>query len=417
MATLRFRLRDVKIETAEEGFEAGGRKLKPGTFVIAAEGNPADLKARLEKEAKNLGLSVLAVAQAPTVKRHPVGVPRIALVHDWINTQNEGWWRIAFDRCGVPYEYISVHELKRNPNLKARFDVIVYSPTSGTPVPRLINGIQTADAIPWEPSANYPNLGGPDRTADMRGGLGYEGILHLRKFAEEGGLLIAAATSAVLPVETGMVEAVEIVAARSLQARGAVLKATVADPGSPLAYGYGESLAVYFNQAPVLEAGPGTALGGLRRFLEIFGPATQGRVSGRGGPKDPDIPQGRPYVEPPPPPKAQIETMADIPEEYLDFVRNVIPPQERWPRVVLRFAKSADLWVSGMLDKGEELAERPAVIDCPVGRGHVVLFAINPMWRWQTHGSHALVFNAALNWDHLGSGRKAAPPQPTVKKP
>jgi hypothetical protein len=37
-----------------------------------------------------------------------------------------------------------------------------------------------------------------------------------------------------------------------------------------------------------------------------------------------------------------------------------------------------------------------------------VLFANNPMWRWQTHGSHALVFNAILNWDNLGVGRTAA---------
>jgi hypothetical protein len=67
-----------------------------------------------------------------------------------------------------------------------------------------------------------------------------------------------------------------------------------------------------------------------------------------------------------------------------------------------------------MLDKPEELAEKPAVLDCPVGRGHIVLFANNPMWRWQTHGSHALVFNAILNWDHLGTGR-GGPKQAATK--
>ena len=39
-----------------------------------------------------------------------------------------------------------------------------------------------------------------------------------------------------------------------------------------------------------------------------------------------------------------------------------------------------------------------------MGTGHLVLFANNPMWRWETHGSHALVFNAILNWDHLMPG-------------
>jgi hypothetical protein len=412
LATLRFRLKDVAMAAAEEPFEAGGRKLPAGSLIVAAEGNPKDARERLEREAGALGLGAIALQAAPGVKSHSLNVPRIALVHDWINTQNEGWWRIVFDRYGVPYDYVSVHEIRKTAELRSRFDVIIHPPTSGAPLTRQINGIQTKDAIPWTPSEKYPNLGGPDKTDDMRGGLGYQGLDNLRRFAESGGVLIAAANAATLPVETGMVEAVEVFQARNLQARGAVLRATVSDKGSPIAYGYGDTLGVYFNQAPVFDAGPGTALGGMRRFMEAFGPAGQGRVSGRGGPKDPDVPQGRAYVEPPPPPKANIETMADIPEEMLDFVRNVLPPQERWPRVVLKFAKAPELWISGMLDKGEELAEKPAVIDCPVGKGHVVLFSNNPMWRFETHGSHALVFNALLNWDDLGVGRGAKPAAP-----
>ena len=163
----------------------------------------------------------------------------------------------------------------------------------------------------------------------------------------------------------------------------------------------------------MLEAGPAVALGGARRFARALRSAPRrGGSSGRGGPKDPDVPQGRRL-------RGAARTarrdrrrrLADIPEEILDFVRNLLPPADRLPRVVLKFAKKDDLWISGMLDKGEELAEKPAVIvDCPVGKGHVVLFANNPMWRWQTHGSHALVFNALLNWDNLGAGRDAARP-------
>ena len=368
----------------------------------------ADVRSRLDREARELGLGVLAVAAAPSVESHELRVPRIALVHDWINTQNEGWWRIAFDRYGVPYDYISVHDLRKTPDLRARFDVILYPPIGTASVQRQINGIQTADAIPWTPSERYPNLGGPDRTEDMRGGIGYDGLHALRRFVEDGGLLVAAASSAVLPVRTGMVEAVEIAEARGLQARGSVLRATVTDAASPIAYGYGDTLGVYFNQGPVLEAGPAVSLGGAQRFAEIFGPPTAGRVTGRGGPVDPDVPQGRPYVAPPARPAGPPQTLADIPEEILDFVRNQLPAADRLPRVVMKFAKKDDLWISGMLDKGEELAEKPAVIDCPVGQGHVLLFAINPMWRWQTHGSHALVFNAVMHWDQLGAGR--APP-------
>jgi hypothetical protein len=60
-----------------------------------------------------------------------------------------------------------------------------------------------------------------------------------------------------------------------------------------------------------------------------------------------------------------------------------------------------------MLAGGSELAGKPAVVDVPVGKGHIVMFANNPMWRHQTHGSFSLLFNAALNFDHLHVGRAA----------
>jgi hypothetical protein len=66
-----------------------------------------------------------------------------------------------------------------------------------------------------------------------------------------------------------------------------------------------------------------------------------------------------------------------------------------------------------MLANGSELANRAAIVDVPLGRGHVLLFATNPMWRHQTQGEFFLLFNAALNYDSLGAGRApdAAPPR------
>ena len=88
-----------------------------------------------------------------------------------------------------------------------------------------------------------------------------------------------------------------------------------------------------------------------------------------------------------------------------------MPPQLR-PRVVLRFVSDEkNLLVSGMLAGANELANRPAVVDVPVGRGHVVMFATNPMWRHQTQGEFFLVFNAALNFDNLNVGRSEPRPQ------
>ena len=54
-------------------------------------------------------------------------------------------------------------------------------------------------------------------------------------------------------------------------------------------------------------------------------------------------------------------------------------------------------------DGGEALAGRAVAIDAPIGKGHVVMFANRPYWRWQTQGSFFLGFNAILNWNHLGA--------------
>ena len=59
---------------------------------------------------------------------------------------------------------------------------------------------------------------------------------------------------------------------------------------------------------------------------------------------------------------------------------------------------------------GSELAGRAAVIDAPLGKGHVVYFAIRPFWRWQSQGSHALALNAIANWNGLTPSQ----PEPRV---
>jgi len=72
------------------------------------------------------------------------------------------------------------------------------------------------------------------------------------------------------------------------------------------------------------------------------------------------------------------------------------------PRVILRFGTNVDsLLVSGLLDNGAEMVGRAAVVDAPLGQGHVVLFGIRPMWRYETQGSYAMVLNALANWNAL----------------
>jgi len=85
----------------------------------------------------------------------------------------------------------------------------------------------------------------------------------------------------------------------------------------------------------------------------------------------------------------------------------VIPPAMR-ARVVLRYADAKDLLISGLVQGGAEIAQHPAVVDAPLGKGHVVMFSINPVWRGETLGTYSLVLNTVMNFDSLNAGRKDA---------
>ncbi len=424
MATLRFRLKDTRIFAAEDAFDADGAKFNTGSFLIPAEGNPGDLRQRLEAAAGELGLRVRASGAEIQVARHAVSVPRIALLHTWVNTQNEGWFRLALEECDILYSYISDQVVSVTPNLREKYDVIVFPPVTNN-LARLIHGVPRrlmpdgsdfGGPIPWKNTPLTPNLGGVDQTDDIRGGLGFQGLANLKKFIEDGGVFIPITASASLPVELGITEGVSIVQTKQLRAAGAVYNANVEDKRSPIAYGYDDSLAVYFNQAPVFRISLTTGgFGGLGGGGDV----PEDRASGRGSATDPDIPQARPFTPPEREPRrSPVERETYIEPDLRESLRGTIPPPEMWPRVVLRFAEEKDLWVSGMLAGGAELASTPAVVDVPVGRGHVVLFAVNPMWRQETHGSFMLLLNAALHFDHLHAGRKApadAPARPAEK--
>jgi hypothetical protein len=218
-------------------------------------------------------------------------------------------------------------------------------------------------------------------------------------------LLIAVQTSAALPVAGGMTDMVNVNDARTMQAPGSVVLSSVDDKKSPIAYGYDDKLYVYFRQGPVITVGGfGGGFGGGDE-----GGAAGGRSSGRGSASDPDVIQARKYSAPEKPVKRSArEQELYVPEELTDAARWALPPKDQQPRVVLRFAPEKDLLLSGMIVGGGEIAEKPAVVDVPHGKGHVVLFANNPMWRDETMGSFFLIFNAVMNYDHLDAGRAAS---------
>ncbi|MEM8487437.1 MAG: M14 family zinc carboxypeptidase [Bacteroidota bacterium] len=348
VAVFRFNLPDVKMEAAEAAFKVGEQRFNAGSFVISNRGNGRNLADRLENVAVELGLTLHAVDEMPDVATHAVEVPRVGLIHTWVaRPQDSGWWRLAFDKIGIPYTYLSEQDLATlDPDA---FDVLIL-PRARTSSQALVAGnSQVGDPVPWQASDAYPHLGKIDETADTRKGMGYQGLANLQAFIEGGGVFITSGSTAAFPIDMALTRNVSVKRTRNLIVRGSVLRAVAADTTSPLLYGYGDTIPVYFNQSPVLQVN--TNVGSYR-----------------------------------------------TPEWYKDEVW-----EKEIPRTVLKFARK-DLLMSGMLRGEGELAGAPAVVDVPVGEGHVILFAIRPFRRWNTQGSHAMVFNAMLHWNDLRTG-------------
>src|SRR4029077_15378763 len=118
------------------------------------------------------GVAVEALAAAPAVATRPVGKPRIALLHSWLDTQPEVWWRQRLDLLKIPYRYISTQDVAAEPDLAARYDVILFPPVGAGDPLRIVSGVPTwGEAMPWKATPETPNLGGIDATDDPRPGL------------------------------------------------------------------------------------------------------------------------------------------------------------------------------------------------------------------------------------------------------
>jgi hypothetical protein len=180
----------------------------------------------------------------------------------------------------------------------------------------------------------------------------------------------------------------------SVHVVGSVLGATFVDHKNPAAWGYGENLAVYSADGMAFTIGNMT----VPRHIETD--KDYHRATGRGGPQEEDIPQGRAAVEPEALPSPKAWEATPLNEEEARDNPYLIPEQYR-PDVILRFVSAKGLLLSGLLEGGGQIEEKPIVVDAHFGSGNVLLFANNPIYRGETVGTYPLVLNAILNFDHL----------------
>jgi hypothetical protein len=299
--------------------------------------------------------------------------------------------------------------VRDQPRLNDRYDVILFGPSVNDAL-SIVNGLQGARPLPWQKTEATPNLGRETSTADMRGGLGLQGVLNLQRFVEQGGTLVTLTTSNTLPIHFGMSGNIRAAATTELWAPPGVFRVERTDRSSPLGYGYDDELGVYFgqNRGPIFTDGTRSPVVMARARAEPDG-STTARRSSRGGSDEQDVVQGRPR---------------DLGQAGVAEFRRQQQDQPGEPtfggaagsgaqigpraRAIFRFAADPrNLLISGGLEHGDELAHAPALVDVPLGRGHVVMFSFNPFWRSETLGSYSLVFNALLHHGNLNAGRAA----------
>ena len=409
-----YKLKGATIQVAEKSFDADGKHFAAGSLLITAA--PEDSIAGILHD---LSLDGSRLSAAPAVPVHVVTAPRVAFMHTWLGTQTEGWWRYAFDTAGVPFDYISTQTVASQQDLRSKYDVIVFAPVGRSSTLEILNGIPMwNNPMPWQKSELTPNLGAIDSTSDIRPGLGYEGLAHLKQFVVQGGLLITCEDTAQFAIETGLAPGVSVAPHGDTRVVGTVLNTVFVASDNPVAFGYGPGVPVIsangmaFNVSNTLGRAGGRVL--MDPLTDPLDPYAK-RPTGRGSVDDSDEPLGRKFAEPEPLVKQQPWEPMHLDEEQTRNNPQVIPVQSR-PDVILRFSDAKTLLLDGLLDKASSIAEHAIVVNAHLGQGNVLLFGNNPVYRGETVGTYALVFNAILNYQHLAHESLPSNKQPPVNQ-
>jgi len=110
--------------------------------VRIGQSSRASVLGRLRRQSQHFPPSIYLNVGYGVRQTHLLAAPRVAIMHTWQATQNDGWYRIALDYLSVPYTYIPdtvVREMKPG-ELRQKFDVIIMPPY-GRDLSGVINGI------------------------------------------------------------------------------------------------------------------------------------------------------------------------------------------------------------------------------------------------------------------------------------
>jgi hypothetical protein len=251
LITLRAELGASEVLAAGKAFAQGATAIPAGSLLVNVR--DAGERQRAAAAIERLGLVAVSLGSRPDVPTHPVDLPRIAVFSTWGGTQEVGWLRYAFDRFGIPYELI-FKERVRQGDLRSAYDLVIVPSQSGT-ARRLVFDLEPKSRpLAYRKTERFRNLGMYGESDDITGGMGLEGVVELRTFVEQGGLLVTTGSSSYFPPEFGLTRRVD--ASRpgaQFYAPGPVVQVELLRPEHPVFYGYDrKQLPVRWANGPLL---------------------------------------------------------------------------------------------------------------------------------------------------------------------
>ena len=362
----RVRLGGARVEAAEAAFAAGADSFPAGSWIVRGA------RRAVEGVAAEHGLHFTAVDDVPDVAHHAVDLPRLGVYAPWVSTQDAGWVRYTLDQTGVPYTLVTDQDIRRG-GLRRRFDVILL-PNAGGDLARLVHGIDPSNGpLAYTRTERYPSHGIPASSPDITGGMGFEGLIELGEFLDDGGTIVALANAGRLLVDGGLVRRVDR-AQTSSATPGSELRAKVLRATHPIVYGYEAMPSVFRGNGPLW-----TVDARDRDWVVLqFGTKEVEDVDAR----------------------EQREAKAAT-EGAEGEVTPAQPPEDPAAVAPRPESKKEPLLLSGYVKGADEIEGRPAILDVPAGRGRVVLFAFNPLHRYLNHSDFRFAFNAILHWNDL----------------
>jgi hypothetical protein len=354
---LRSRLAAFKVEIAEKAFKSGTADFSAGSWVLSDQKGLADA---LRRAAAELAVDFESAAAVPDVPRHESRLPRLAVWHTWADTESTGWVRYVLDREKVPYAYIRDDDIRAG-NLRARYDVIIF-PHNYLGLQDQIQGIDKKwGPMPYTKTKEFPNLGVPDASEDITGGIGWGGMSNLEKYLAEGGLLITLGNGSTLPLEGGLVRDVYRKGG-AFFTPGSELKVKFVRPDHPLAYGFPEVTSAFRTGLPVYDI----SVSGRRGVVLQWGTKLRAEDREEPGPE------------------------AAKPKDAKDQAKK----------------EEVKMLVAGAVKGEDELEGRPAILDIPAGKGRVIAYNFEPIHRDFNRSDFRFLWNALLNWNALPPAEK-----------